>query len=428
MKLKERISLGLGKAVIYSASGVERLIHGAAINPISPALGRDPYPHHSGLREKHPIHYSIGAQAWWVTSFAAVQEVLRDKRFGADVRKYPKRLKRIHSSMDEERREAFDNPSMLDRDPPEHTRLRKLGSQGFMHKFVQSLEPNIRRIVDECLAPTSNESGFDVMETLAQPLPAYVIAEMMGLPNADYEQFRQWSEDIIAGSSTNDADLLIKSDAADRALRAYFRDIIRARRGNPGDDLIGQLIRAEEAGDKLTEMELYSTCLLLLIAGHETTTRLIGNGLHLLLEHPEQFAWLRTNPDAIPAAIEEMLRFEPPVQATRRFVTEDLEFHGHRMTFGQQVLVSIAGANRDPAVNPAPDEFDIRRESGKQVSFGYGIHLCIGASLARLEARVAFEELFRRYPSIEAVAAEPHWGTNPFFRGLESLPVRVAAR
>jgi len=311
---------------------------------------------------------------------------------------------------------------MLNLDPPDHSRIRRLVSQGFMHKFIQSLEPRIRLIVDDCLRRVDNDATFDIVATLAKPLPAIVIAEMMGLPESDHARFQAWSEDLIDGTGTNDPTKVERGTAASNALIQYFRDIIHSRRGNPGDDLIGQLIRAEEAGDTLSERELYNTCLLLLVAGHETTTRLIGNGAYLLLKHG-LWKTLRDDSARIPAAIEEMLRFEPPVQATQRFVLEDLEFHGKHMKRGEIVFVGIAGGNRDPDANDAPDRFDPGREKVNQVSFGYGIHLCIGASLARLEAKVTFEKLLAEFPDMRLCDAEPHWGTNPFFRGHESLVV-----
>ena len=322
--------------------------------------------------------------------------------------------------------EVFNNPSMLDLDPPDHSRIRRLAQQGFMHKFIQSLEPAIRGIVHNCFKRIANMDEWDVIEALAKPLPATVIAEMMGLPEKDHAQFQLWGEDLINSTGTNDSDKIIRGQESSQALRKYFRDIIRERRGSEGDDLIHQLIEAEEAGDKLTEIELYNTCLLLLIAGHETTTRLIGNGLYQLLKHPEQLAWLRVHPEGIANAIEEMLRYEPAVQATRRFVTEDLEFHGKQFKRGELLFLSIAAANRDPEANDNPETFDIQREDIKQVSFGYGIHLCIGASLARLETRVVFEELLRTFPEISLVDEKPTWGGNFIFHGHDYLPIRVS--
>jgi len=261
------------------------------------------------------------------------------------------------------------------------------------------------------------------METLAKPLPAIVIAEMMGLPETDHARFQAWSEDLIAGTATNDPDVVVRAQASSRALIEYFAGIIESRRGDPGDDLIGQLMAAEEAGDKLNTQELYNTCLLLLVAGHETTTRLIGNGLYWLLKRPEQLARLRADPALLANAVEEMLRFEPPVMATQRFALEDMNFHGADLKKGDALFIGLAAANRDDRAIDRPNEFDIGRDKVSQVSFGYGIHLCIGATLARLEGRVAFERLLDRYPDL-SLPDEPEWGANPFFRGFDSLDVR----
>ena len=412
--------------MVGGLSLVERGLHGVSLNIFDPALTEDPYPFYNRLRTKAPIHYSMALRAWWVTGFDVVQEVLRDKRFGSDVRKFPEQVKKIVPNLDADQRESFEHPSMLNLDPPDHSRIRRLVSQGFMHKFIQSLEPRIRLIVDDCLRRADNDATFDIVDTLAKPLPAIVIAEMMGLPESDHTRFQAWSEALIDGTGTNDAAKVEKGSAAGKALIDYFRDIIKMRRGDPGEDLIGQLIRAEEEGDTLSERELYNTCLLLLVAGHETTTRLISNGAYLLLKHG-LWKTLRDDPAQIPAAIEEMLRFEPPVQATQRFVLEDVDFHGKHMKRGDVVFVSIAGGNRDPGANDNPDGFDIHRDKVGQISFGYGIHLCIGASLARLEAKVAFEKLLAEFPGMRLCNAEAQWGSNPFFRGHERLVVSKAA-
>ena len=424
MHIRQRIQLAVGKAYVHGRSAIEGLQHGVAFNPYDKSVTSNPYPVHNRMRELRPIHYSPTWQAYWVSRFDWVQEILRDKRFGADVRQHPKRYERVTKYMSPRRRELFDNPSMLDLDPPDHTRVRKLAQQGFLHKFIQSLEPRIREIVRGCLDASGNEKIVDFVDSLAKPLPAIVIAEMLGLPKEDHDQFAHWSEELMLGTGTADADKLERSLKANYALIDYFRQVSEAKAENPGDDMISRLISAEEEGDKLSGNELYNTCLLLLVAGHETTTRLIGNGLYLLMQHPDQFEQLRTNPDMIPQAIEEMLRFEPPVQATRRFVLEDMDFHGTALKKGQLVFVSIPGANRDPSINDSPEEFHIDRENPKQVSFGYGIHLCIGASLARMEARVAFEEILARYDHLE-LAETPVWGNNPFFRGVDGLKLRT---
>ncbi|HTO57976.1 MAG TPA: cytochrome P450 [Pseudomonadales bacterium] len=422
MRLRQKIEFKVRQVLANGLSLVERGLHGVSLNLLDPALARDPYPLYNRMREKAPVHYSLAMRVWWVTRFDYVQEILRDKRFGSDIRKFPDQVKKIVADLDDEQRERFENPSMLSSDPPDHTRLRKLVSQGFVHKFIQSLEPRIHAIVESCLRRIDNDPTFDVVDVLAKPLPAVVIAEMMGLPESDHAQFQAWSEDLIEATSTNDIETVEKGQAAESALIAYFRDVVERKRGAPGDDLIGMLIRAEEEGDKLSERELYNTCLLLLVAGHETTTRLIGNGVFLLLQHG-RWNELRAHPERIPTAVEEMLRFEPPVQATQRFVLEDLDFHGKPMKRGDSILVSIAGGNRDPNANADPDRFDIGREKVNQVSFGYGIHLCIGASLARLEAKVAFEKLLERFPDLTLCNPEPQWGVNPIFRGHRELHV-----
>jgi len=426
MRLREKIRIKFSEAYFHGMSMVEQGLHGVSLNIFDQNLIQDPYPYYNKMRNQRPVHYSLALKGWWVTSFDLVQEVLRDKRFGADIRHYPKRVESIRKQIahDADRLESFENPSMLGLDPPNHSRIRRLAQQGFLHKFVQSLEPRIATIVDNCLRSVDNDPTFDVVEVLAKPLPATVIAEMMGLPEADHAQFQAWSEDLIEATGTNDIEKLEKGSQANKQLINYFREIIKEKRGQSGDDLIIQLIKAEEEGDKLTEQELYNTCLLILVAGHETTTRLIGNGLFQLLQSPELWQQLQENPEQIPIAVEEMLRFEPPVQATQRFAREDLDFHGHRFRKADIIFLSIAGGNRDPAVNQDPDKFDINREQVNQVSFGYGIHLCIGASLARMEARVTFEKLLHQYPRLNLVDQQPHWGKNPFFRGHEVLEVR----
>ena len=427
MKLRQRLRLLAGEGYLHAMSKYEQLRHGVSLNPLSPAVWQDPYFFHSRLRQVAPVYFSQTWRAWWVTEFDLVQEILKSRCFGASVMPFPERVEKLTRNMGDVGLERFHNPSMLDLDPPAHTRVRRLAQQGFVHKFIQSLEPRIRKLVDDSLAPYGNEAEVDLVDALAKPLPAIVIAEMLGLPITDHAQFMHWSEELMLGTSTIDPEMIERSGKANTALYFYFKDFSDTKRTDPGDDLISRLIASEEEGDKLNGPELYNTCVLLLLAGHETTTRLISNGLYLLLQYPEQLARLRDHPEEIPGAIEEMLRFEPPVQATRRFVLEDMDFHGHRFKRGQLVFVSIAGANRDPKANDNPDEFDLRRNDPKQVAFGYGIHLCIGASLARLEARVAFEEILKRYNSMELVNPEPVWGTSTFFRGHEELKVKVAA-
>jgi len=425
VKLSEKLKIRANQAAFLGLGLAEKIRHGQSINLFSPGFRQNPHRAFADARKRGPVYYSLAIRAWWVTGFDQVREVLRDPRFSSDVRKFPKRADAIRKQIGDDafRLENFENPSMLNLDPPDHTRIRRLATHAFTAKYIASLEPRIRIIVDRCLDSLANQGSFDLMETLAKPLPAIVIAEMMGLPETDHARFQAWSEDLIAGTATNDPDVVVRAQASSRALIEYFAGIIESRRGDPGDDLIGQLMAAEEAGDKLNTQELYNTCLLLLVAGHETTTRLIGNGLYWLLKRPEQLARLRADPALLANAVEEMLRFEPPVMATQRFALEDMNFHGADLKKGDALFIGLAAANRDDRAIDRPNEFDIGRDKVSQVSFGYGIHLCIGATLARLEGRVAFERLLDRYPDL-SLPDEPEWGANPFFRGFDSLDVR----
>jgi cytochrome P450 len=353
MKLKNRIRLKVGQGIFKSLSTVERILHGSSMNLMSPEFSENPQAQFAKVRDRGPIFYSLNIRGWWVTGFDLAREILRDPRFSSDVRRFEKRANKIRRQIGDNARrlESFENPSMLSLDPPDHTRIRRLATHAFMHKYISSLEPRIDRIVLNCLDRIGNEAHFDVMDMLAKPLPAIVIAEMMGLPEEDHEQFQAWSEDLIDGTATTDPEVLRRSAKSNQALVDYFAAIIESRRGQPGDDLIGQLIAAEEEGDKLNAQELYNTCLLLLVAGHETTTRLIGNGVYWLLKHPDQLQALRDDPSLIPKAIEEMLRYESPVVATQRFASEDMDFHGAKLKKGDVLFIGLAAAHRDPSAN-----------------------------------------------------------------------------
>ena len=347
-----------------------------------------------------------------------------------DDRKYPiaeKRRKEFKKAGREIMLEQFENPSMLKLDPPDHSRIRKLVQYGFTNRYISSLEPEIKSVVDDCLDKVHNQDSFDLIEDLAKPLPAIVIAKMMGLPDKDLDQFQSWSEDLlvgVGGIGTSKEDIKKSGDAYESLIN-YFEEIILEMKNAPGEDFIGKLIKAEEEGDKLNIKEMYGTCLLLLIAGHETTTRLIGNGMFTLFRHLEQLNHLQKNYNLIPNAIEEMLRYEPPVHATVRFAENDMTYDEKSYKRGTAFAVSIAGANRDPEANNNPNEFDILREEIKHISFGYGPHMCIGASLARIESRIAFEVLFDRYPRMTLMEKNPVWGKNLIFRGFDHLKIRI---
>lgn len=427
-KFKNLLLIGAYKTLVI----FERLANkGIALDFISKDYIDNPYKTYNSMRSHKPILFSQTTRLHWVTKMEFAQEMLRDKRFSVDDRKYPiaeKRRKEFKKAGREIMLEQFENPSMLKLDPPDHSRIRKLVQYGFTNRYITSLEPEIKKIIEDCLDKVHNQDSFDLIEDLAKPLPAIVIAKMMGLPNEDLDQFQAWSEDLlvgVGGIGTSREDIKKSGDAYEALIR-YFEEIILSRKTSPGDDFIGKLIQAEESGDKLNVKEMYGTCLLLLIAGHETTTRLIGNGMFTLFNHQDQMSLLQNNHELIPNAIEEMLRYEPPVHATVRFAENEMIYDGKTYKRGTPFAVSIAGANRDPEANKNPNEFDITRDDIKHISFGYGPHMCIGASLARIESRIAFECLFERFKNLELEDKNPVWGRNIIFRGFDHLKLKAS--
>jgi len=388
----------------------------------------DPYTWFNTVRERGPILRSYMNNGWIVTGFKEVTELLRDPRVSNDFSKNAFMVSIVRLAAGDVEVLNIDNPTMLGQDPPDHTRLRKLVAKGFLHKYVQSMAPTIEQLVDDLLDKIPTEvHQFDVMQSLARPLPAIVIAEMMGVPASERHLFERWSEELLGGTDLGNPGLIRKGGEANMEMRAYLAELAEAKRRVPGQDLISQLIMAEKDGDKLSADELYSNAILLLVAGHETTTRLIGNCLYLLLHHPEQMEAARQSEEHLVNALEESLRYEPPVQFTARIVKESFTVGGCKLKRGQILMLSIAAANRDPTANKDPDSFDIKREKVTHLSFGYGIHLCLGMSLARLEAKIVFNKLFDRFPTLVYAEEKPNWGTNPMFRGLESLSVETSA-
>lgn len=384
---------------------------------------QNPYVTYERLRSRGSVIRSYANQGWLVNGFEEAQQLLRDPRFSNDVRRnkfFHRLLKVASNGLDIP---LVDKPAMLNRDPPDHTRLRKLVATGFVNNYIQSLAPMIESLVDQLLDDLAGEDEIDVIASLAQPLPAMVIAEMMGVPEEERSLFQHWSEALIGATMIDQPELIEKAAMADKEMRQYLNQLIERKIGHPDQDFISMLLGAEQESDRLNREELVSNCILLLTAGHETTTRLIGNGLYSLLHHPEQLQQLRDDPSLMENAIEEMLRYESPIQITIRFVAEDLWFCGHHFTKNQLIMVGIGAANRDPAANPAPEKFDIRRSPVKHLAFGYGIHLCLGMALARLEGKIVFRKLLQRYPVIRYAEDVPGWGSNPFFRGLSTLRV-----
>ena len=386
----------------------------------------DPYPYFEALRTESPIIRSYMYSGWAVTGHQEITHLMRRDDISSDFRTSKSFSRLMKFAAGGASVPIIDNPNMLNLDAPDHTRLRKLITHRFTHKYVQSLEPQITHQCQSLVDKIDLQPGqFDLMEAIAKPLPALVIADMLGVPESMYKQFQSWSEALLGGAMIDQPEMIRNAGDANDELIAYFETLTDEKRKNPGQDLISQLIQTEEEEDRLSLKELHINCILLLIAGHETTTRLIGNGMLLLLQHPEQLALLQERRELIPNAIEEMLRYEPPVQAFSRIVLKDFEYKGYQFKKGQVVILFYAAANRDPNLNENPQVFDIERDDPKHVSFGYGAHLCLGMSLARLEAKIVFNQLLDNFPAAALVDNKPNWGENPFFRGLNTLHLRL---
>jgi len=391
-------------------------------NPFRPEFHADPYPFYHRLRSVEPVHQtSMGF--WVLTRYDDVVMVLRDPRFGRDG--FEHLLAAVYG---DDRESGRLSRSMLFRDPPDHTRLRALVSKAFTPRVIESMRAHIREIVDRLLDRVQDSHGMDVIADLAYPLPVTVICEMLGVPAGDQGAIRQWSSDVArsldAIGMPSDAEIVTRGRAARRELADYFRRLLPERRRHPQDDLLSLLIAAEEAGDKLSEGELLATCILLFIAGHETTVNLIGNGALALLRHPDQLGRLRDDPALIHSAVEELLRYDSPVQRTARITNTDVEVDGRTIAKGSMVVAAIGAANRDPAHFPEPDRLDIARRDNRHVAFGFGIHFCLGAPLARVEGQIALGTLLRRMPRM-TVAGTPAWRESSTLRGLTALPVTL---
>jgi cytochrome P450 len=374
-----------------------------------------------------PIPGHTGPGAWALTRHADVHAVLRDSRFSVDRRGaavVKENRDRIPPAL---LAEGGGLRSMLLLDPPDHTRLRGLVNKAFTPKRVSALRPRIEEIVKGLLDRVEGEGGMDLIGAFAAPLPAIVIAELLGVPPEDHERFRIWSSDLVNAAALALGGPGELFETALERILGYLREVIAQRRRDPGDDLLSAMIQAQEDRDALNDEELLANSNLLLVAGHETTTNLIGNGLLALLRHPDQLRRLRADPELLDSAVEELLRYDSPVQATVRVATQEVELLGERVEAGAIVACGIGAANRDPEVFPEPDDLDVARADNHHLSFGFGAHFCLGAPLARLEARVAFEALLERFPELSLAETDLRWRPNLFLRGLAELPLRFSS-
>nr|WSS65264.1 cytochrome P450 [Streptomyces sp. NBC_01177] len=381
---------------------------------------RDPYPAYAAMRSRCPVQAvasgSSGRHSYLVTGYAEARQALNDPRLSKDTAAFfaGKNTKRdLHPAVAH---------TMLAADPPRHTRLRKLVTGAFTSGAVAGLRPFITRLTGELLDRWAAEGPVDLVADLAVPLPVMVICELLGVPEADRQQVQLWSADLFAAGQPE------RGDTASHAVADYMSGLIASKRLRPGSSLLDRLIATRDGEDRLTEEELVSLAVLLLVAGHETTTHFLGNAALALLERPADLERLRDDPEAVPEALDELLRFDAPVAtSTFRFTTEAITLGATEIPAGVPVLVALGAANRDPDRFPAPDRLDLDRDAAGHLSFGHGIHRCVGAPLARLEAEIALRAVLTRFPGIRLAgpADQLEWRRTRLVRGLVALPVLI---
>lgn len=395
-------------------------------NLLRPEIRANPYPLYQQIRSTDPVHWDEPMGFWALTRYADIVTALRNSRFSKaqGIKTALNRLPETEQEMAKPVYHLF-SKQMLYADPPYHTHLRGLVNKAFTPRMVERMRPHIQQIVDELLDAVQEHGRMDVIRQFAYPLPATVIMEMLGLPPEERDQFKKWSDDFIAvlGVVRQDPSLMEQAQQSLVEFTDYIGELQKQRRQHSKDDLLDALLTVEEQGNKLSHEELVANSILLLAAGHETTTNLIGNGLLALLRHPDQMQKLRDDPSLIETAIEELLRYDNPVQIVWRLATEDMEIGGKRISQGKVVNLIIGAANRDPAQFPEPDQLNLSRSENRHAGFGFGIHFCLGAALARLEGQLAINTVLRRMPTLRLETEALEWQESPTFRGVKSLPV-----
>ncbi|MEV0180539.1 cytochrome P450 [Streptomyces sp. NPDC050625] len=398
-----------------------------AFDPWDPAFLADPYPAYAELRARGRVLHYEPTDQWLVPHHADVSALLRDRRLG---RTYQHRFShedfgRTAPPPEHEPFHVLNDHGMLDLEPPDHTRIRRLVSKAFTPRTVERLKPYVGELAGELVSALVAAGGGDLLTDVAEPLPVAVIAEMLGIPESDRAQLRPWSADICGMYELNPSE-----DTAAKAVRAsvefsdYLRELIAARRKEPGEDLVSGLIAAHDEGDRLTEQEMISTAVLLLNAGHEATVNATVNGWWALFRNPAQLAALRADHSLVPSAIEELMRYDTPLQLFERWVLDEIEIDGTTIPRGAEIAMLFGSANHDPAVFTAPETLDLTRADNPHISFSAGIHYCIGAPLARIELAASMTALLKQAPRL-SLTAEPRRKPNFVIRGLEGLSVEV---
>ena len=395
------------------------------LDPKNPDFYNNPYPFYDQLRVEVPLFYWEDFDLWCFVRHADVEAILRDRRFGRQISHLASR-ETLGLPPEREDLQPFyhvDRHGMLDMEPPAHTRLRGLVQKAFMARQIERLRPRIAEISHQLIDKIEAQGNCDLLPAFATPIPVLVIAEMLGVPSEMSGQFLDWSHAMVKmyqmGRTPEQEQAAVQ---AAQEFVEYLRIYVAERRKKPQDDLITKLIEVQVEGEKLTEDELISNCILLLNAGHEATVNVTGNGVLALLKHPDQLALLREQPELIASAVEELIRYDTPLHLFKRWVLEDLELNGQPLQFGMEVAILLGAANHDPEVFSEPAKLDINRQKNPHVSFGAGIHYCLGAPLARLELQTSLPILFERLPDLQLVE-QPQYQNSYHFHGLETLQV-----
>lgn len=386
---------------------------------------QNPYPSFAKLREDAPVYWSSKGEYWLVSRYADAREILGDLHFEKGARRF-KALDMLAKFIPNKEMMGFRQQSMLNQNPPDHTRLRGLVNKAFTPSMISQMRTHIEQIANELLDQVESKGEMDLVHDFSFPLPATVIAEMLGIPAKDRDRFKGWSHAMVSVLEPSPHVLNVaKTLSAYKELTDYLKPLVEERRREKKGDLISALVAAEEDGNRLTEAELLSNTVLLLIAGHETTTNLIGNGILALLRNPDQMDMLKQKPDLMPSAVQEFLRYDSPVQIVRRIADSELEIGDQKINPEQAVIVSLGSANRDPSMFADPDKLDITRaNAGKHVAFGHGIHHCLGSTLAETEGQIAIGAVLRRMPNLKLKTDKLEYKEPFSLRGLKALPLK----